>query len=551
MEKLSSGLRINKASDDAAGLTISEKMRAQIRGLNQAGENIQDGISLIQTAEGGLASIQDPNLMRLRELAVQAANDTLSNEDRQHIQKEVEQIKHGINEIANGTEFNGIHLLNNVPRSSETGTTVNWEQKNIGINVDIITSVEKLGSTYLATGVRGPSSEGLILQSTDGQAWSILPSSEVNSHLREIAYDGQNYVTVGSGSGFVGAPEGMILTSSNGTDWNSTLTSSTTSFYGVTTDGNQFVTVGENGSIMTSSNGTTWISRTSGTTERLVSVATDGNQFISVGLNGTILKSVDGINWSNKNSGSTAHFEEVAWMNNQFYAVGSNGTIVTSSDGESWSTLSSGENEHLLGITENGTELIVFGMNGTILSSVDEGVTWKKHDSNTAERIWDVKPLNKGFIAVGEPNNSILITDTSIHSPYAEPKSLNLQVGANSSNSFQVILSDARTTALGIHNIDLSTRQGAEDALAKIDKAMETVSSERGKYGAYQNALEHIQNNVSIYEVNLTAAESRIRDAELAKETMDMTKNKILSEASQAMLTQTGQLPQQVLQLLK
>jgi len=112
LEKLSSGYRINKAADDAAGLAISEKMRAQIRGLEKAQQNIQDGISLIQTAEGGLASIHNPNLVRLRELAIQAANDTLTDADRKLIQKEVEQIKQGIDEIANNTEFNGIKLLN-------------------------------------------------------------------------------------------------------------------------------------------------------------------------------------------------------------------------------------------------------------------------------------------------------------------------------------------------------------------------------------------------------------------------------------------------------
>lgn len=110
--KLASGLRINKASDDSAGLAISEKMRAQIRGLQQAQRNTQDSISLIQTAEGGLGAIQEPNLLRLRELAVQSANDTLTDKDRQQIQKEVNQLKKGINEIANNTEFNGINLLN-------------------------------------------------------------------------------------------------------------------------------------------------------------------------------------------------------------------------------------------------------------------------------------------------------------------------------------------------------------------------------------------------------------------------------------------------------
>ncbi|WP_052344371.1 flagellin N-terminal helical domain-containing protein [Bacillus ndiopicus] len=111
LNKLSSGLQINQAADDAAGLSISEKMRAQIRGLNQAGENIQDGISLIQVADGGLGNIIDPNLLRLRELALQASNDTLTDADRLIIQTEVDQIIKGISDIANNTEFNGMALL--------------------------------------------------------------------------------------------------------------------------------------------------------------------------------------------------------------------------------------------------------------------------------------------------------------------------------------------------------------------------------------------------------------------------------------------------------
>ncbi|RIJ69387.1 flagellin [Rummeliibacillus sp. POC4] len=111
LKKLSSGYRINDAADDAAGLSISEKMRAQINGLNQASENIQDGISLINVADGGLGQIQSPNLVRMRELIIQAANDTNTIEDRQKIQQEIDQIKQGINDIAESSEFNTIPVL--------------------------------------------------------------------------------------------------------------------------------------------------------------------------------------------------------------------------------------------------------------------------------------------------------------------------------------------------------------------------------------------------------------------------------------------------------
>jgi len=109
--KLSSGIRINSTSDDAAGSTIDQRMKAQIRGLEQAGKNIQDGVSLIQTTEAGLGQIQDPDLLRMRQLIVQSLDGTLNEDDRMNIQNELECVKASINDIANNTEFNIIKVL--------------------------------------------------------------------------------------------------------------------------------------------------------------------------------------------------------------------------------------------------------------------------------------------------------------------------------------------------------------------------------------------------------------------------------------------------------
>ena len=125
INKISSGMQINQAADDAAGLSISEKMRGQIRGLERARHNIQDGISLVQTAEAALGEISDPNLLRMRELVIQAANDTLTDGDRLQIQLEIDQLKDGINDIANHTEFNTIKLLNRVSNEgAASGITI-------------------------------------------------------------------------------------------------------------------------------------------------------------------------------------------------------------------------------------------------------------------------------------------------------------------------------------------------------------------------------------------------------------------------------------------
>ncbi|ALS24361.1 flagellin [Paenibacillus naphthalenovorans] len=126
-----------------------------------------------------------------------------------------------------------------------------------------------------------------------------------------------------------------------------------------------------------------------------------------------------------------------------------------------------------------------------------------------------------------------------------------LQVGPNSGDTFPIKLSDARTSALGIEDIAVDPPEKAVEAIGKLDAAINKVSSERSKFGSYQNALEHIYNNVSNYEVNLTEAESRIADADIAKEIMQMTKEQILSQSTQAMLTHAVQAPEAVLSLLK
>lgn len=159
MEKLASGMRINKAADDSAGLSISQKMRAQIRGLDQAERNIQDGISLIQTAEGGLSEIENPNLQRMRELVVQAANGTLTSEDKAIIQKEIDEIKNGINDIANNTEFNEIKVLS--PSISQTTTTgkadivfvVDNTTSMAGIQTDVANNISNFINSISAMGV--------------------------------------------------------------------------------------------------------------------------------------------------------------------------------------------------------------------------------------------------------------------------------------------------------------------------------------------------------------------------------------------------------------
>lgn len=195
MEKLSSGLRINRAGDDAAGLAISEKMRAQIRGLNQASRNAQDGISMIQTAEGALQETHNI-LQRMRELAVQAANDTYVDVDRSEIQKEINELTSEINRIANTTEFNTQKLFNNTDASGNATTFSATFQVGANKGQSMTINIENM--TAKALGLEGDSG-------TSHSAGSTVSNLVSGGAVSGAKYSSSNGVTDGTSSTATGA----------------------------------------------------------------------------------------------------------------------------------------------------------------------------------------------------------------------------------------------------------------------------------------------------------------------------------------------------------
>ncbi|MFB4213349.1 flagellin [Shouchella sp. JSM 1781072] len=344
-EKLSSGLRINRAGDDAAGLAISEKMRAQVRGLDQASRNAQDGISLIQTAEGGLNESQNI-LQRMRELAVQSANGTNQDTDRDAIQKEITNLTEELDRIADTTKFNDKTLLD-----GKVGSKVNSD-------VDVST-------TLAAAGV------------------DTVVSNGAKAGTYTITHD--------------------------------------------TTD----------------------------------------NTF----------------------------------------------TITDDADPTKTQTINNpGTGKQSLNFNQIGVEV--------------------KTDSAFTD--------------------GTALDDTKVN--VAGGGTLDFQVGANQGPDQKISLSisDMSTGANGLNiaNISVANQDDAETAITSIQDALDKVSTERSNLGAVQNRLEHSISNLNNSSENLQAAESRIRDVDMAKEIMEFTKQNILAQASQSMLAQANQAPQQVLQLL-
>ena len=364
MEKLSSGLRINRAGDDAAGLAISEKMRGQIRGLTQASRNSADGISMIQTAEGALNETTNI-LQRMRELAVQASNDTNTTSDREEIQKEINALTEEVDRIANNTEFNTQKLLNG-SKSGEEGDLVREE---------VVGKAGKFKVTF------------------------------------DDAIDANTQLVI------------------------------------------------------------------------------DGKK----------------VKFDAASSADKTKIEEK--LNNTFDKYTFTYTVATK---ELVIEQKVGEDKKGMTISRNKVEQNV--------TTEQAGVTARAEE------------LSEGKVSV--------------------------QVGANASQSMSIEIGDMRAQALKITNDDgkglsVENAQSANEAITAFDAALNKVSSQRANLGAVQNRLEYTISNLDNTAENLTSAESTLRDVDMAKEMMEYSKNNILNQAAQAMISQANQQPQNVLQLLR
>lgn len=458
IEKLSSGMRINQAADDSAGLSISEKMRSQIRGLEKAERNIKDGISLVNTAEGGLGQIVNPHLQRARELAIQAANGTLTPEDRQAIQKEIDNILDSIDNIANHTEFNNKKVLRPPIITTPPSTTSS--------NADIVFIIDSTGS------MSSPISN---VKANIDSFISSIESSGINVNLGLVDYKDVN-------------------------------TRELTTTYPMTGDLDTF-----------KSNLNT------------ISVS-GGGDFPESGLEGI--------------KGAMSYsFRDDATIN---FILVTDALVHDDSDGDG------GDGQSLFDIDEVANDLKMNGIKLTVVGPVgnSSGV------QTQLQRL--TGPTGGNYLNInGDFSSQLLDYADDIIADFGETIELDemvplyLQVGANVADEYKIELFDARVHKLGIHGIKVDPYEEAVESLQKIDKALELVSSHRSRYGAYQNALEHIFNNVSNAKENQTVAESRIRDADMAKEIMEQTKNSILAQTTQTMLAQANQLPQSVLNLLK
>ncbi len=512
-EKLSTGYNINRAADNAAGLAISEKMRSQIRGLTQASANANDAISLIQTAEGGLQETEDI-MQRMRELAVQSANGTYTDEDRQQIQYEVDALKSEVDRIAQSTEFNEMKLLDG-SLAGAGGNNGEYGPK-YGVVEDTLADLKGAAITSNMAGVKITTTANA---SGDGGENAIWAAGGTELKLNLVS--GKTYTqkdiddlianaTVNKDGGQTGNPAEVSIKLQNG-----------------------IMTMNTAGSTKTTVAG-----------ERSTQVA-DLSTLVADGTNGG-LGSGDKITFTANTYGSEKLTEGVAKEIKVFTDV------------------AAGKEEVKVGTARNqgtaGEKLELHLATGVEYSENDIKQLFAKAGFDYDVNIEDAKSPGGDdtsiyFNVKSTAGVAATLTDgagVGKNVSTATGKGLTFQIGANGveDQRLTVNVDDMGADALGISGISVAKQDDANTSINKIDDAIQKVSTQRAKLGAVQNRLEHTVNSLNTANENLTASESQIRDTDMAAEMIKYTKSNILQQASQSMLAQANQQPQGVLQLL-
>lgn len=511
-EKLSSGYQINRAGDNAAGLAISEKMRSQIRGLSQATKNANDGISLIQTAEGGLNETHSI-LQRMRELAVQSANGTYQDDtDREAIQLEVDALKSEIDRIASSTEYNGMKLLDGSLGGSSAVTEFGAKYGVVaaegnGLDGAILTSNFGGVSVTVADKASGKGGENAVWDATGKTLTLNLVAGETYSQ-KQIDDIVANATQTKAATG---APADIGLTLKNGV-----YTATATDTTGVTLAGTR------------SSSTATDVKALTGDTKSTGLGSADSIQFIA---------NTYGTSFDTKMAAKITVATDVA--------PGKESVTVT----KAATADAAAEIKLSLATGKTYTEDDI----ADILKAAGYDYSVKLTDSQSPDGDKDGKILFNVKDATGI---DVAITDGQGVGKDVVPttgKGLTFQIGANGVEDQRVTLNvnDMSSSAIGVASADVSTQDAANKAIDMVDAAVKTVSMQRAGLGALQNRLEYTVNNLTTTNENLTAAESQIRDTDMATEMINYTKNNILQQASQAMLAQANQQPQAILQLLQ
>ena len=487
IQRLSSGLRINSAKDDAAGLNISERLTAQIRGLAQAGRNANDGISLAQTAEGALGAA-GTILQRVRELGVQSANATNSAGDRAAMNAEVVQLTSELDRIAKTTQFNGQNLLDGSFGSATfqvgananqtiTATTANFSTSKYGNN--------RIGSTVAATaGAAGDLVAG-------GTAGTTTSTSIVATAL-----------TLGAGSSIAG--ETFTINGAAGT---ATVT---------TAAGDSAKTAA---ALINAKAGSSGVSATARTEIDAKAFVANGSYSLDVlSDNSTAVNVSFSVGAANNADGLAAG---ITAFNDKSSQTGVTAKLNVAGDGITLTN--SAGNDILISNRSAAASVITVGAQAGIAGSAGAAAA-----ANSA--------YVTGSLAL-DSDKTFGVSSTV--------------TGSNATKTGYLLGASGASQLQAASTLDVSTVASATRTLSTVDSALSAVNSQRASFGALQSRFETTISNLSTTSNNLSASRSRIQDADFAQETANLSRSQILQQAGTAMVAQANQLPQGVLSLLR
>ena len=494
-EKLSSGYKINRAADDAAGLSISEKMRKQIRGLSQASLNAQDGISAVQTAEGALNEVQDM-LQRMNELAVKASNGTMSEDDRGYIQDEIDQLTTEINRVAETTKFNETYLLKgDATKTSDVYSYAMSEAQITDTNGDPVSLYDKCGTKLSVEQTKSAIKNGDTLYKTAGTAGTAATADNAKNDgsvyvlLSKDLYDKAGHKVLNKGeiikAGDYTTP-GDYYTDNTGAD------DKKVAAWGDVNDGSKSIasvdlynadgTLKYKAGSAMAADDVTNITKLATTKATLGAEAVEGTDFVITEPN---LYDKDG-------NGIAANGLE------SYFEKNDEGKLVYKG-----------------GLYDSNKKAV-----GTVGSTLEEDDALSKYIGKEAK------------------------------APGALSFKLHVGADATENNQIQLEISAMDAETLGIKDVSVDTEKDALSTIETVKAAIQKVSTQRSALGAIQNRLEHTIANLDNVVENTTAAESQIRDTDMATEMVKYSNNNILAQAGQAMLAQANQANQGVLSLL-
>lgn len=471
-EKLSSGYKINRAADDAAGLAISEKMRRQIRGLTQASNNAQDGVSMVQIADGAMAEVHDM-LQRGNELAVKAANDTLTTDDRSYIQAEIDRIKEEVDAINGKTTFNEIYVLRGKYfDETDTGYVIEGGLPDF---VEIDDPSKTAG--YMTRTYTTFEPYTLTLNDSTTKTGSI----NVNHSATEISFPTGN-LTEAQKKELIGT--GFYVTCC--TCDNHYSIEFTDGKSGVESSGNHYIyNVDVNG-------------------------ITNGESLVDAILAQT----------GETPTGHYTHFIKDSSAHNK---------LITYDGRSSDKTMDQIKADIIAseGVAEADVSSLTFS-------------NWRNYDQSRATASSSYGLVGEGVARSSSEQNK-------------GGEDIILQVGSETSSENQIIieLPYISSKTCSIDKVNVLSHESAKSAIESFKEGLQYVSQERSRMGAYQNRLEHTIKNLDNVVENTQAAESRIRDTDMAAEMVKYSNNNILAQAGQSMLAQANQTNQGVLSLLQ